>query len=372
MLNNNEILQQRRNAGGGSYRRRSVTASSRRATCARKGLINPFECPTGGHLPAPSSNCVSFTAPSSIPNDFLTNICVRALIKHILYARGLLPMTVDNLLVDNDATKRFQSPVETPKIPYQFSKSSSLRQQRNSRNQIHRLLSEWILMGTFLKCFETQPNSGETTIPDLPKLAFILISIGPSFTRCHELYLVDVQKMGAEDEISKRNESNNIFNQERRRQMEVTLTQRLLATLLNHGESPLQELPAPTSSSFRLWVTIGVWDAFTYKEENRLLSPFPTTSQRMNEFWKLLHSSSTHERVQTESFAPLIERRGVPMVRQSPSSSTRPRRRKQNHHICIQLRRSTENTRNRVDDHLHCTSERLSWFSLPTSVKGFR
>jgi hypothetical protein len=361
---------------GSVCRRRRVTASCRRAIRSQQRTTRPAHCPTGNHLPAPSAKCVTFSAPSSIPKDLLMYTTVVALIKHLLYVRGLLPMSIDQLFaddIDGEATKGLHGSVETSNNPYQSFTSPPLRRkQRKARSEIHRLLSEWSLMGAFLSNgYETQLCSGDQAVPESPKLAFIALSVGPSYTQCHELYLLDVKSIRGEDERTKTDDQTIIFNQERRRKLEDTLIRRLFTTILNHVETPFQELPARASSSFRLWVTLGVCNACTNKEETRLSARFLSTSQRMNELWHLLHSS-THGRTRNESFTPLIERRGVPVVRQHQSSSTCARIPQQNNHICIQLKRSANDSHNQSDDHLHFTSERLSWFSLPTSVKGFR
>jgi hypothetical protein len=349
-----------------SYRRRSVAARSRREVRRRPEESSSLSRNHG----LPTFIFIPFPVPNSIPTDWLVQTSVAILVKHLLYTRGLFPMTVDQLISQNVDTARLSSHPADISINVSPSPSPSVRRtMRKAQDQVQRLLAEWSsLQLRMLK--STQ---------ELQQLAFILISIGPSYSQSKELFMLDIQELNKlKNGDALVNHSGSCLCEHQTQALEATLTRRLLGKMMSYEDSPLQEMPAKSSSSFRMFLTVGIShrpEAETIKTRNH--SNLTPAQQRVNTFREVQTLSSVESNDNVFSY-PLIERVGF--YRNSRlSSSHRGRARCGQTAVCVNFQRPPPAVADddsvkfiRSSDNLLPTSEQLSWLSIPPSIKGFR
>ncbi|KAG7343361.1 hypothetical protein IV203_021306 [Nitzschia inconspicua] len=350
-----------------AYRRRCVTTtgSSNHRIVRRRQRQGSTPITTKViSLPTDTVTDIPFQVPVSIPTDWLIHTSVVNLMKHLLYARGLFPMTMDQLLLDPEAndttttTSNATSPFHnSTRRSWSSSNSSSLRRSmRKAREQVQRLTTEWN------SWHKMMISNGESCNGHAQQLAFVLISIGPSYTQSRELYVLDVQGLVGDVRTEAIMDG----------RVEGTLTRRLLGTLLNHDKSPLQDLPGQNSPSYRMWISFGIRSLSIIRTETGNM-PSSMMLHQMDENCCPSICSSTIDGCNVRNlFAPLIGRRSFPIRAASQRSGC----------VCIRLNRppnsrisngnDSASTGQTENEHLHPSSDSIAWFSLPTSIKGFR
>ncbi|KAG7372520.1 hypothetical protein IV203_018663 [Nitzschia inconspicua] len=352
-----------------AYRRRCVTTTTTGSSNhrivrrrQRQGSTPITTTVTRESHPTDTVTDIPFQVPISIPTDWLIHTSVVILMKHLLYARGLFPMTVDQLLLDAEVEDTTTTTIKTTNSSHNLaqrswssSNSSSLRRSmRKAREQVQRLTTEWN------SWHKMMISNGESCNGHEQQLAFVLISIGPSYTQSRELYVMDVQGLVGDVRTEAIMDG----------RVEGTLTRRLLGTLLNHDKSPLQDLPGQNSPSYRMWISFGIQSLSIRTECGSM--PSSMSLHQMDENCCPSKSSSIDGCNKRNLFATLIGRRSFPIRAASQKSGC----------VCIRLNRPPNNrssngndsasTGQTEDEPLHPSSDSIAWFSLPTSIKGFR
>jgi hypothetical protein len=153
---------------------------------------------------------LSLRVPPTLPQSWLVSTSTQLLIEYLLYARGLIPMTVDQL--KDEAT------------PNELS-ASTRRKIQKTRSSLQSL--ERVILELTFDCH------------------YVLISLGPSFARAREYYVLDVSQL--------------ILEQQEEESSTTTLSPHALARrLIPKLIESDTELPSKTSSSYQLWVTVAV------------------------------------------------------------------------------------------------------------------
>jgi hypothetical protein len=162
------------------------------------------------------------------------------------------------------------------------------------------------------------------------------------------------------------------------KKLEATLTRRLLSTLLNEEHSPLQELPSPSSSSFRLWLSFGV-----PRKDHEASHPGNADGDDDDEK-NYCYTTLPPRWIVRPNGCPIQKQKeqGQQSHASSRSAGTRGGRQKKNANVLwLEFDRrgkhGTTTGDNSIDssrkDKLDfLTSDDIIWISLPTCLKGFR
>ena len=335
------------------------------------------------------------------------------LAQHLVYARGMWPMSVPQLLMlqqqqqqqlqdkSNQENREYHSNYgrfgnDTKKIKNskrrRLDQTSRInpslrRKQQRATDQINRLSEEW---ASYVDGIPNATDQKEHQCDNLPR--FLLILLGSSYTRGRELYLLDFQSLIDRDENDAAIPSAS-FTQEQEQKYKIMLARKLVSALINHssneGASVTNTLPATTSPSFRLWFTAGFEKEHPRDDFVDATEPLESDGRTSN------NGISTHDTISsatsTFSIASWIPRTKFPYSIPKPQS--RPSSKLQSL-ITIQFVRSSKQPQRSQKQHssqqegiringeatskdtaaivLSPTSTQLSWMSLASHVKGFR
>jgi hypothetical protein len=325
-----------------TVRRRTVIGSSKTSTTSTTTLQQKHEEHNDKQQQQHErkNSIINFQVPSTIPSIWLIQNSVTILIKYLVYSRGLLPMTVEQL--HSTCCKNNSNETIVPKSTEATLSPSLRRKIRQSYEQICRLFDEWKSVG-----------GGWSSATEMP--SFVLISIGPSFSQSRELYVLDIQSLlmtttPANGEIGATDTPSGS-------KLESTLARRLLSTLLNDDKnSPLQELPSKSSPSFRLWICLGI---LTKKEQQ---------NRPMGDSHPLDHLPSWC----------ITRPNGCPQPPRKRHHS-RKQRSSSNVVVYINIQKKEKNNDDKTSNndvflrhHDVFKSDQITWVSLPTCLKGFR
>jgi hypothetical protein len=356
-----------------------------------------------------NNEIISIPIPSMVSTDWLLRTAPIALARHLLYVRGLWPMSVQQLLLllqqqednnnnnihsgdnsdsnhdimvgrinnsrnngdtDNDTTankRRRMNNTNTKKKGTKINPSLR-RKQTKAMDQITRLCDEWRLALT------VNQHHHQKLKQKLP--LFLLISLGPSYGQSRELYLLDFQSLIDDDdddddpvavgnnETDKENNSNN-YSYAKEQKLEATLMRKLVGALMNaEGENSLSNsLPCKSSPRFRLWFTAGFKITTAANSANENKDIYDTTAAAAAvDHDAFISSSSTISWIPRTRFPRLSKQ-----IVQSKASS-----RKQSLVTIRFHRRQQQQEQQLQNSLLQPTSEQLTWMSLTTGVKGFR
>jgi len=178
---------------------------------------------------APDDNMIQrispLQVPTALPKVWICHTAVSTLVDYLIYTRGLFPLTVAELLEPMERT--------TPPTGLPYSSSSSRTMQRKvkfARDQRIKFIEAW---------------NSDSTSGLLEQASCVLITIGPSYGRGAESYLLDLRGLrkeasaGLHQDIPPTPPSN-------------VLARKLLSKIV---ETPLS-LPRSNSPSFRLFVSL--------------------------------------------------------------------------------------------------------------------
>ena len=414
------------------YRHRSRSARrSDGATAKNDGKHSPFRHRPRSSNPKESFGDASIVIPFPVPSVLATRWLIRTapvvLAQYLVYARGLWPMSVPQLMLLQDATNqeaRSGGGLRSHnRSGHDGEKTSSKRQRLNKTNrtnpslrrkqqratdQIRRLSDEWArYMTAASHSGGNQNTNGKNEHrhehDKLPK--FLLILIGSSYMRGRELYLLDFQSLIDEDEETTDGPANDAgaagLTQEQEQKYKSLLARKLVSALMNHRNDDEQPsvgntLPAPTSASFRLWFTAGFENQYTREglaDEDEFLTGESSTNAGYIPTTTHCDSASLALGTEVPAASPFstiswIPRNKFPLSKQNsrsrPSSQTQSlvtirfvRSRKPNQGIQqpaskICNKETKDSHISTVPNQLPATSERLTWMSLPNHLKGFR
>ncbi len=415
------------------YRHRSRPARrSDRATAKNDGKHSTFRHRPRFSNPKESFGDASIVIPFPVPSVLATRWLVRTapvvLAQHLVYARGLWPMSVPQLMLLQDSTNQEarsggglrshnrsghdeENVAANKRQRLNKSNRTNLslrRRQQRATDQIRRLSDEWTRYTTAASHSGGNQNTNGKNQQRhehdrLPK--FLLILIGSSHTRGRELYLLDFQSLIDEDEETTDGPANDAgatgLTQEQEQKYKSLLARKLVSAMMNHRSDDEQPsvgntLPATTSASFRLWFTAGFENQHAregFADEDEFLTGesftnagyIPTTTHSDGASLSLGTEVPTDSPLSTISWIP---RTKFPLSKQNsrsrPSSQTQSlvtirfvRSRKPSNgmqqpagKICN--KETKDNHIYTVSNQLPATSERLTWMSLPNHLKGFR
>lgn len=430
------------------------------------------------------SPVISFPVPSKLTTNWLLKKAPVVLAKHLVYTRGLWPMSVPQLSLLQQQQQQQQQDEELETIrrqprppteptggdPFRTANAggsrkpqaaigsnnskrrrlatangvnaSLRRKQQQATGQMTRLFDEWTRVaadddnngnrnkhtsfdgpvGQFQQHHNHRRHSHshhgrrQTQQTDAPR--FLLISLGPSYGRSRELYLLDFQSLIDDDDLDndgasgRDGENNTQATREQEQKMEAMLARKLVSALMNHhGDNDQQRplatnsLPPSASPSFRLWFTAGFRHRGKHGNgEAASIFSAPNHDDDDNDNGtidfpaRLAPPSAAASAPSPFSTASWIPRSGFPLAeertpkRRSPSRSQslvtirfqRSRKRHQqqpsaprdesngNHYNDSNSERARNDTNSTAPPMLRPTSEQLTWMSLSTCLKGFR
>eukprot|EP00980_Cylindrotheca_fusiformis_P028960 scaffold22680_cov107-Cylindrotheca_fusiformis.AAC.29 len=271
-----------RQSSGKGYRRRTIQQSSAHSSCRRK-CVNPGTPPLS----------IGFPVPASLPTSWVLSTSTKVLVEHLLYARGLIPLSVMQLnhQYENDVLK-----------------SPSIRRKVcQCRSRLESWNREWkeVDDDIFAHC------------------SYILLSVGPSFSRAREFYVLNATNL----------EVNKTLQMPKQLPSPHALARRMLPRLV---ESDV-ELPSRVAPSYQIWVSI-------YVKQKALESLFASKTK-----W-------TPEWIQRPGF-------------QLPTGETI----KANQRL-VEIRLSNSTNNQRTASNASTVADKCDgcWISIPTSTKGFR
>ena len=332
------------------------------------------------------------------------------LAQHLVYARGMWPLSVPQLLMlqqqqlqdkSNQENSEYHSNhgrFESYTKKIENSKRRRLnqtnrinpslrRKQQRATDQINRLSEEW---ASYVDGIPNTTDQKEQQCDNLPR--FLLILLGSSYTRGRELYLLDFQSLIDRDENDAAIPSSS-FTAEQEQKYKIMLTRKLVSALINHssneGASVTNSLPATTSPSFRLWFTAGFEKEHPRDDFADATKPLESDDGTIN------NGISTHDTTPNVtsafSIASWIPRTkfpySIPKPQSRPSSkaqslitiqfvrsSKQPQRNQKQHSSQQEGNRANReaNSKDTASIVLSPTSAQLSWMSLASHVKGFR
>ncbi len=350
---------------------------------------------------------IPFPVPSILSTKWLMKMSPIILAQHLLYARGMWPMSVPQLLLLQQQQLQDKSNQESEISEYYSNHNrfgsdsrkiennkrqrlnhasrinpSLRRKQQRATDQINRLSEEWAY---YVDGIPNAIDQKEQQCDRLPR--FLLILLGSSHTRSRELYLLDFQSLIDGDENDAADPSAN-FTQEQEQKYKTMLARKLVSVLMNHrskeGASVTNSLPAPTSPSFRLWFTAGFENHHPRDDFAEVIKPLESddgTTTRDT-------SSTATSDLSTASWIPRVKfPYSNPKPHSRPSSksqslitirfvrsSKQPQGNQQQHSSQQEGNRTNreDNSKDASSIELNPMSEKLSWMSLPSHVKGFR
>jgi hypothetical protein len=339
---------------------------------------------------------VSIPIPTTVSSDWLLQTAPIALARHLMYVRGLWPMSVQQLLLllqqegednnnnnsnnnnsnnrrgdnsdcktcdrnnggdstDNDTAANKRRRMNNKNTKKRTKINPSLRRkQTKAMDQITRLCDEWRLALTV----NQQQQKIKQKLP-----LFLLISLGPSYGQSRELYLLDFQSLIDDDgddtiiavDTNEANKENNYSHHAKEQKLEATLMRKLVGALMNaEGDNSLSNsLPCKSSPRFRLWFTAGFKITAATTTTNDDISWIPRT--RFPLLSKKIIQSKSSSRKQS-----------LVTIRFHRRQQQQHQHQHQHQHQQQQQQQQQQNSL------LEPTSEQLTWMSLTTGVKGFR
>jgi hypothetical protein len=360
------------------------------------------------------------------------------LVKHLLYTRGMIPMSVDQLFSydsssgDKETTGRGVGTV--PACGGSAAEAASRitgadpslrRKVGRTRRQICELCDQWRLLESWwttqyshLHQYDQDDRHGQCAPSEVPnqtlpsgRPAFVLISVGLSYTRSCELYLLDLQswKWHPSSSPSSSNDANDDSRtppspppppssggsvDEANRRMEAILARRLVSFLMMKEDCLISSQPKKTSPSNRLWLTLGFSSG-----RHRVCEPSPSGAAAAaattaadgslvcDDVAFTSEAACTRENDGSEAARretngitfELIQRTRFPLSSVTSSKKASPRS------LVVSIRLHNRGDRQHpfiqegdeahgevLPSILEPTSPRLTWVSLPTCIKGFR
>jgi hypothetical protein len=340
---------------------------------------------------------VSIPIPTTVSSDWLLQTAPIALARHLMYVRGLWPMSVQQLLLllqqegednnnnnnnnnsnnrrgdnsdcktcdrnnggdstDNDTAANKRRRMNNKNTKKRTKINPSLRRkQTKAMDQITRLCDEWRLALTV----NQQQQKIKQKLP-----LFLLISLGPSYGQSRELYLLDFQSLIDDDgddtiiavDTNEANKENNYSHHAKEQKLEATLMRKLVGALMNaEGDNSLSNsLPCKSSPRFRLWFTAGFKITAATTTTNDDISWIPRTRFPLLSK-KIIQSKSSSRK---QSLVTIRFHR-------------RQQQQQQHQHQHQHQHQQQQQQQQQQNSLLEPTSEQLTWMSLTTGVKGFR
>ena len=418
------------------YRRRSRPARRSRRTGTtdlsttervdgkRPSNMEMSKMPTAPNLSTEDSSIVIiFPVPQILTMHWLLRTAPVVLARHLVYARGLWPISVPQLMLqlrqqennerraqraycinsNDDSDSKNQISVNTKRRRLNNSSRTNLslrKKQQRAIDQITRLNNEWA------RYADAATDASERLSPLPPSLnlptrsyhqqtpRFVLISLGSSYGQGSELFLLDFQSLIHEEHTcgSIKNDCRRLTKKQQEK-FERILTQKLVSVLMketddDEGPSLANSLPAPTSSSFRLWVTAGFENKYTsggFQEpiSSKNVGKTGCVPRPMDE----TGCSSLPSSPSPLSTVTWIPRTKFPLLKQKSKSRASSRK---NSIITIRFSRGQKDQQSKCEtngndnENARCvrnsnakkllfpTSDQVSWMSLSTYLTGFR
>jgi hypothetical protein len=271
---------------------------------------------------------IPFGLPPSLPTRWILQTSTQGLVHYLLYARGLIPLSVGQL--------------------YQEDASISSSSQRRKISQNKARLETW----------QDEWEALSSTILD--HCSYILISLGPSWSRTREYYVLDATGLEivvchyettmntlTTTPTSDATSSTKVIS---RTPTPHALARRLLPKLVEEdATSAASDLPSRTAGSYQMWVS--VW------------------TDSLEPFWQLPQPLQDM----------MIRRVGFQLPNHYTSNlnnNNKPNRHQRQQMIRIELSQNSASTKQRrtvVNDEANNNNNNMGhWISLHTSVKGFR
>lgn len=331
------------------YRRRTVPQERRRPTeITAKNNTNTNTNNDDGAKEGPSAKRkrqshsfgVTRLEPLFIPLQldkvWIVKTATSVLVDHLLFTRGLFPITVAELLTQKN--NEGNSALMTTEAPStSFSSSSTRRKLRQAQNQWQQFTQAW-----------TSSKSSSF----IRRASYILITLGPSFGRGRESYLVEIRELASS---SKRHL--------KPLPPSAVLARRLLPRVMESDASA--ELPS-SAASLRLFVSL-----WLQKDE-------------LEGYWREVNEGSSADDSRTfgTTSTSWIPRTGrvLPKTAElhSLSVSKRPKKRL----VSMALKPKTEASTSSTVMETHESDDDIlslggvesdgQWFTLPQVIKGFR
>ena len=353
-----------------SYRRRTVsTAKKNGGTTFYRPSSQQERRHQPHHLP-PVTLCIPLALPATLHRSWILQTSTQVLVEYLLYARGLIPMSVTQLHQEKAAPSPSLSCVRR-KITRTLQRLESFQQ-------------EW---ETFLMMMTTTMSSSSscpTTIATIRRIPYILISLGPSFSRIQEYYLLDATGLLLllPATTSTTGSISSTTNHPH------ALARRLLPKLIEQQV----DLPSTSASGYQMWITVAVPSLNAFWE--RSVRPSEQPQQQI-----LALQDKMIRRVGFQLPNALLEEHGNTTNKSHSKTTTtlpqqrrQPRRQKPQRLVKIHLSQKQTTTTTTNDaasttrkrptletggntnnkDTVHDDDDELHWISLGTSIKGFR
>lgn len=229
---------------------------------------------------------------------WIAQVSTKALLMHVLYARGVCPAPAIELVrLSQNASESITKAKAKERKRMKFGAS------------LHQLLQEW------------------STVSRLLDIKRAIITIGPSWSRPKEIYVLDLRNVGIDDGESNKAEPTLM--------QEHALSRRLVCALMNEtAEQVVLARPSPAASSFQAYVSFWIQHA---------------------EAKRLLEEEEKENHAQDLAPQSLIVRHGFSLQRM------------QSHVITTKIISCDVENDNDV-----WNEQDGVWISLPTRLKGFR
>jgi hypothetical protein len=357
-----------------SYRRRTVQGRRRHHGSTTSGVkTNPTTNNTiVVPLPLPPTDTVL------LRNDWILSNVTTVLVHYVLYSRGLWPLTVPQLSQELNKTT-----TPSPSLPLP---PPSLRRKLR---QAHQRLDAWTA-------------AWDSITPLLPHCPYILLSLGPSFARTRESYLLDATMYtsntttttatGTDPSSSAATPTASAAPPTPRPNLHHALARRLLPKLIEADV----ELPSRAAPSYQLWVSVFLLDSSssstssaTTTQASAQQHPATTTTNHNHDpdanhdLWIrrpgfVLPSGSTTASTTTSTTrrtatAPRLVT--IPLLfQQQQQQPTQPQTHppNDNHNNNDQTPLAPPSPQRSLLDQASAVSSAGHWMTLRTSIKGFR
>lgn len=268
------------------------------------------------------------TIPLHLERLWVAQMSTSVLVDHLLYAKGLFPLTVSELLslpLDASSDSRNFSMDKAPLL----ASSSKRRKLQQARTQLRQLVDSW-----------TCAWSSEL----IQHATHVLITIGPSLARGKEFLLLDL--MGLQTPNPSESDSGKFPPL-------AALARRLLPRVVE-GDANDNGLSTNAASSMKLFVSVCV------------------RNEALEEYWKKLNAETRIPSIeQSANISSWIPRTGRVLPKAEdllPNKGRRPRRRLVVLSITHRGQERSDNEFSSLfEDERHC-----HWLSLSQSIKGFR